>query len=203
MSARRDDDVAMPGAQGSDRSHVARQMRRVRVVVDISRAGDRVSVEEFLDLLECVRKSRRGWIARCPAHDDRTPSMSVAEGDDGRVLVHCFAGCPPAKITAALGLRLTDLFARTPGFDDAISSPPTQEQRQALETLRLRRCMRALELEQRRAQCALHHASMLLAIAYSDNPEQVLTRLWEGAVERLEREAAEAADAYCAEEAHA
>ena len=39
------------------------------------------------------RKARGGWMARCPAHDDHTPSLSIAEAADGKVLVHCHAGC--------------------------------------------------------------------------------------------------------------
>jgi hypothetical protein len=161
-----------------------------------------MTVAEFLPLLERVRKTRSGWTAFCPAHDDRTPSLSVKEGDDGRILVHCFAGCPPARITAALGLRLVDLFPPRAEFDYSTFSPPTREERQAAENARLRRGLRALELEQRRTMCALHHASLLLAIACSADPERVLERLWEGAVERLEREAGAAAAAYCKEQAH-
>ncbi|MCX6359839.1 MAG: hypothetical protein NT029_08540 [Armatimonadetes bacterium] len=56
-----------------------------------------------------VRPSRSGFMARCPAHDDRNPSLSVRVAPDGRVLVHCFAGCPLDAVLAALGLRLRDL----------------------------------------------------------------------------------------------
>jgi len=52
-----------------------------------------------------------GFIARCPAHDDRSPSLSIREGQDGRVLLKCFAGCEPDAIAGALGLTLRDLFA--------------------------------------------------------------------------------------------
>jgi 5S rRNA maturation endonuclease (ribonuclease M5) len=48
--------------------------------------------------------------ARCPAHDDRHPSLSVARGDDGRALVHCHADCGIEEITDALGLTLADLY---------------------------------------------------------------------------------------------
>lgn len=48
--------------------------------------------------------------ARCPAHEDRTPSLSVNEGADGRALVYCHAGCEAADIVAALGLQWQDLF---------------------------------------------------------------------------------------------
>jgi hypothetical protein len=56
------------------------------------------------------RKTRTGWEARCPAHDDRKPSLSVAEGQDGRVLLTCHAGCTVEAITAALGMEVKDLF---------------------------------------------------------------------------------------------
>jgi hypothetical protein len=67
-------------------------------------------LDAFLARLDRVRKSGNGWTARCPAHDDRTASLSIADGDDGRVLVHCFAGCAVADIVAAVGLTLADLF---------------------------------------------------------------------------------------------
>jgi putative DNA primase/helicase len=51
------------------------------------------------------RRIRRGWIARCPAHDDRDPSLSIADGIDGRVLLTCFAGCSWAAIRDALHAR--------------------------------------------------------------------------------------------------
>lgn len=55
-------------------------------------------------------KQGNGYSACCPAHEDRSPSLSVSEGDDGRVLVKCFAGCSSEEICAALGLTLADLF---------------------------------------------------------------------------------------------
>ena len=50
------------------------------------------------------RRCGRGWIARCPAHDDRSPSLSIIERN-GRVLVHCHAGCRQAEVIAALLAR--------------------------------------------------------------------------------------------------
>ena len=47
-------------------------------------------------------RSGSGWVARCPAHEDKMPSLSVTEGADGRVLVHCHAGCPQEAVVAAL-----------------------------------------------------------------------------------------------------
>ncbi len=51
-----------------------------------------------------------GWEAHCPAHNDRTPSLSVGEGSDGQALVHCHAGCDVEKVVAELGLAMGDLF---------------------------------------------------------------------------------------------
>lgn len=59
--------------------------------------------------------SRQGWVARCPAHDDKNPSLSIGEGGDGRVLVRCHAGCTPEKVCAALGLTLADLMPEPQG----------------------------------------------------------------------------------------
>lgn len=50
------------------------------------------------------------WIACCPAHEDRSPSLSIRETDDGRVLLYCFGGCETVDVLTALGLGLSDLF---------------------------------------------------------------------------------------------
>lgn len=50
------------------------------------------------------RRSGPGWVAPCPAHDDRRPSLSLRDAD-GRVLVHCFTGCPQDDVIAALRAR--------------------------------------------------------------------------------------------------
>jgi putative DNA primase/helicase len=48
------------------------------------------------------RKMPSGWIARCPAHEDRNPSLSLKDGEDGRILVHCHAGCEQTAVIGAL-----------------------------------------------------------------------------------------------------
>ena len=50
-------------------------------------------------------RTGRGWMARCPAHDDRSPSLSIADGAEGRILLTCFAGCAWAAIRDALQAR--------------------------------------------------------------------------------------------------
>ncbi len=51
------------------------------------------------------RKAGGGWMARCPAHDDREPSLSLHGGHDGKVLVRCHAGCAQGRVIAALRSR--------------------------------------------------------------------------------------------------
>ena len=48
------------------------------------------------------RRSGSSWMARCPVHEDRNPSLSIRSGRDGQVLVHCHAGCDQADVIAAL-----------------------------------------------------------------------------------------------------
>ena len=70
-----------------------------------------ISADELVARLEGVRRSgERRWTARCPAHGDKGPSLSVREGDDGRVLLNCFAGCTFPDIAKALGLEARQLF---------------------------------------------------------------------------------------------
>lgn len=69
-----------------------------------------MSIDELLSRLEKVRRQGQGFVACCPAHEDNSPSLRVTEGEDGRILIHCFAGCGAADVMGSLGLQLTDLF---------------------------------------------------------------------------------------------
>ena len=78
-----------------------------------SRDGSPRPVELLLERLEGVRRHDGFYRAFCPAHDDRkTPNLDVREGDDGRALVICRAGCETEEVVEALGLTMRDLFAR-------------------------------------------------------------------------------------------
>lgn len=70
-----------------------------------------MSAATLLARLDRVRQTAPDrWVARCPAHEDRSPSLSVRELPDGTVLVRCFVGCSVADIVGAVGLQLADLF---------------------------------------------------------------------------------------------
>jgi hypothetical protein len=84
------------------------------IPLDCSEASSRLWTA--LDAADCrPRGSPRKGMALCPAHADGSPSLSVGTGDDGRVLVRCFAGCRTEDILAALGLSWADLFSAPEG----------------------------------------------------------------------------------------
>jgi hypothetical protein len=90
-----------------------------------------MSAAPLLDRLQRVRQTGPDrWLASCPAHEDRSPSLSVRELDDGRVLVHDFGGCGLDDVLAALGFALADLYPeRLPGhsYPASHSSIPARD----------------------------------------------------------------------------
>lgn len=74
-------------------------------------------IEKLLEVLRAhgyePRRAGNGWACRCPAHDDRSPSLSIGTGNDGRALAKCHAGCETADVLAAIGLELRDLMPNT------------------------------------------------------------------------------------------
>ena len=76
-------------------------------------SGSDMSADRLLDRLRHVRRTGAGrWLACCPAHDDRSASLSVRELEDGVLLVHCFAGCAANDVVAGVGLEVSALFPR-------------------------------------------------------------------------------------------
>ncbi|TDI42411.1 MAG: hypothetical protein E2P02_13100 [Acidobacteria bacterium] len=69
-------------------------------------------MRSFAEIIELVgaKKSGANWLALCRAHDDRSPSLAVAEGDDGRTLFTCHAGCDTEAILSVYGLKWEDVL---------------------------------------------------------------------------------------------
>lgn len=86
-----------------------------------------MNAQDVLDRLEKVTGSNGKWMARCPAHQDKSPSLAITETDD-RVLLYCFAGCETQDITAALGLSVSDLF-----YNQLTTGEMTERRRQRFE----------------------------------------------------------------------
>jgi hypothetical protein len=104
-----------------------------------------MTAAELIVRLDGVRKTTKGWVARCPGHNDRSPSLSIREGDTAACVIHCWGGCEPAVIVGALGLTLADLYdtpktARTPGT-------PPHAPRWRLEDAEAAVYRRAIDLE--------------------------------------------------------
>lgn len=108
-----------------------------------------MDVNELLSRLEGVRGRNGAWSAKCPAHADRSPSLSVKELGDGRILMHCFGGCGTDAVLGSLGLAMTDLFPKRLG-----EFAPRRGDFTALDALR-----------------ALQRESAILALAAADLAE--------------------------------
>ena len=68
-------------------------------------------IELVLGKLEGVKPAGSGrWMAKCPSHDDRQASLSIREGDDGRVLLNCHAGCTTETVVGDIEIGMEDLF---------------------------------------------------------------------------------------------
>ena len=81
-------------------------------------------LETLLSRLPGARKAGSGWSARCPSHDDRRASLSIAKAPTGTVLLKCHAGCDTAAILAAVGLKLADLFPPKAGVTPTSNGKP-------------------------------------------------------------------------------
>lgn len=71
-------------------------------------------LDELLSRMQGVKPNGSNqFMALCPAHDDKSPSLAITETEDGKVLVHCYAGCSTQEIMDSIGLELKDLFPET------------------------------------------------------------------------------------------
>ncbi|MFU2330204.1 AAA family ATPase [Pseudomonas sp. NFX98] len=70
--------------------------------------GEPLSV--VVSRMKGVKQHGDSFMAVCPAHQDKSPSLSLSRAGDGRALVHCFAGCDPRDVLGAVGLEMRDLF---------------------------------------------------------------------------------------------
>ena len=88
-------------------------------------------VDKVLERAANVRKAGEGWLLGCPVsghgkdRGDKNPSVSLTEGDDGRALVRCKAGCETETVVSAWGLTMADLFELSNGHrKKSFSYPP-------------------------------------------------------------------------------
>jgi hypothetical protein len=110
-----------------------------------------MSLEIMLSRLNKVRKSsNNSWMACCPAHDDNTPSLSVKDNGDGKLLLNCLAGCANEDILGALGMDWADIMPPKQPKEHFVK--PTKQRVYATDALRAIRfeaqivCLAAYEL---------------------------------------------------------
>lgn len=69
-----------------------------------------MTIDNLISRLDKVKSTGKGkWLACCPAHSDKTPSLAVRQTDDERILLHCFAGCSVESVLGAVGMDFADL----------------------------------------------------------------------------------------------
>jgi len=68
-------------------------------------------LQNLLSHLDKVKRTGKdSYLACCPAHADKSPSLTVREASDGRILIHCFAGCDTESVLSSIGMTFDDLF---------------------------------------------------------------------------------------------
>jgi putative DNA primase/helicase len=67
-----------------------------------------INFQQIIELLRATKSTDEQFSARCPAHSDTNPSLSIGKGQDGKVLLHCHAGCPFEKIENAIHKRVLE-----------------------------------------------------------------------------------------------
>ncbi|MEO8648537.1 MAG: CHC2 zinc finger domain-containing protein, partial [Acidobacteriota bacterium] len=73
-----------------------------------------MTISDLVSRLTKVKKTGKGFNALCPAHEDKSPSLSISEGSGGKILLKCFTGCSTDSILNAIGLEMRDLFPDGP-----------------------------------------------------------------------------------------
>lgn len=119
------------------------------------------------------------WYARCPAHEDKSPSLSIADTGE-KVLIHCFAGCSAEEILVALGLTWTDLY---PDRWQAAYRAATSNQGRKYRN-RLERSSDPLELERMVLQIAAADLRAGKTLSTEDRARVEIARLRLGATGR-------------------
>ncbi|MDE1989145.1 MAG: DNA primase [Betaproteobacteria bacterium] len=139
-------------------------------------APPRIGIDGLLFRLERVQKTGNGWRADCPSGHKSRGTLSVSEADDGRTLLHCFAGCSATDVLGALDLTLVDVMP------ERLRDPSPEGRKAAREAFKRSAWSAALGVVEREARVVLIAAGDLLKgqpLAASD-----VQRLGE-AVERI------------------
>lgn len=129
---------------------------------------NKIAIHSHVEPLDVLRSRLKGvkqhgdrFMAVCPAHQDKSPSLSLSRAEDGRALVHCFAGCKTRDVLGAVGLEMHNLFPESLSKEQR-----KQFRRMKLESLRGFECL-IIEAAKSEAQLGIlsegHLAELALA----------------------------------------
>jgi hypothetical protein len=139
------------------------------------------AIDTLLSHMTNIRKAGGGnYACKCPAHADKSASLSIKEGEDGRVLMHCFAGCSALEVVTAVGLRLEDLW---PFKEKDTSALGYQKRRQAMREAGWASALKVLAEESTVVLVAVRSPTLLdaedkkrlhLAVSRIENAKRIL-----------------------------
>ncbi len=108
-------------------------------------------IQVVLPRLHKVKSNGAGkWIACCPAHDDRSPSLTIRETSEGKVILHCFGGCCFEEIASAIGLKPQDFFP----VNDTLYQQPIGPSPEEINTARNHLIIASYDRRQSVVHCA-------------------------------------------------
>lgn len=97
-----------------------------------------MSVEKILNKLTKVKRtSNSSWLACCPSHDDRSPSLSIKDTGEGKLMLNCFAGCETIDVLGALGLDWEDVMPPKQPLEKIETVKPQKHTLYATDALRV------------------------------------------------------------------
>lgn len=122
-----------------------------------------MNIDILLSKLDKPRQTAPNkWLACCPAHDDRSPSLAIKTIDDGKILLHCFSGCSVSEIVESLSLKLADLMPESPrGYGQARQKPPRFNKSELFDLLIFESLLIALAIKEMLSGRRLDEADLL------------------------------------------
>lgn len=97
-----------------------------------------MSVDNLLNKLNKVKRTANNtWLACCPAHDDRSPSLSITDNGDGKIMLKCFAGCETIDVLGAIGLDWEDVMPPKQPLEKIQTMQPQKHKLYATDALRV------------------------------------------------------------------
>lgn len=137
----------------------------------------KVGIDSILSKLDKVKSTSNGkWLALCPAHPDKSPSLAIKLTDDGKILIHCFAGCHVTDVVAAIGLELSDLMPENLTYQKG-TKPPKFNMYELFETLAFESLILSIAIRQLLNYEDLNQADLLRVIRAENTINSIVSEV--------------------------